>query len=275
MGKALQDVHLFVLAHPDDEIAFAPILSRLVRERRPVRLIYLTDGAAAGPVAAIRASESLEALRSLGIARSGACFAGGDAGIPDGRLYRHLDRALATLEDWAGSWSSVANVYSLAWEGGHPDHDAALVVAAAFASARGLVDRVRQVPFYRASHRLPPPLFAFHSSLPENGAVTTHALNRSERHLSVAMLRFYPSQWRSFVGLGPLMLWNSLMRSRFELQPLDVKRLFERPTARPLLYEYRYGLAFEEFAAAIAPFLDRHLKHGERTSTGLKRAGNA
>ena len=274
-GQGVAKCTSFVLAHPDDEIAFAPLLSRLVAEQESVRLIYLTDGAAAGPYASVRASESRAAIAHLGIAPDCAFFPGEDGSLPDGQLYLHLDRALDALEDWSRPWRSISGVYSFAWEGGHPDHDAALLVAAAFAARRNLVDHIWQAGFYRASDRFPPPLFTFRSILPQNGEAKAVALSARERRLPLALLRFYRSQWRTFVGLWPLIFWSSFAKPNFELQSLDPRRLFERPTLRPLLYEYRNGLAFEEFAAAVAPFLKAHLKDSDRAPIERKRVGNA
>jgi len=271
MSKALQDIHLFVLAHPDDEIAYAPLLSRRAREGKAVRLIYLTDGAAAGPYASVRAAESRAAIAHLGVAPECAFFPGLDESLPDGRLHLHLDRALSALEDWSRSWRSVAGIYGLAWEGGHPDHDASLLVAAAFAARRGIIDRLWQGAFYRASDRFPPPLFTFRSMLPQNGEATTLALSARERRLTLGLLRFYPSQWRTFVGLWPLIFWSSFARPNFELQRTIPRRLFERPTRMRLLYEYRNGLAYEDFAAAVAPFLAEHLADAAERNEAVGR----
>lgn len=259
MSTALQEIHLFVLAHPDDEIAFAPLLSRMAREGRAVRLVYLTDGAAAGPYASVRAAESRAAIGYLGIAPDCVFFPGLDDSLPDGRLHLHLDRALRALEDLSRRWRSVSGIYGLAWEGGHPDHDASLLVTAAFAARRGIIDRLWQGAFYRACDRFPPPLFTFRSILPRNGEATALPLSARERRLPLALLRFYPSQWRTFVGLWPLILWSTFAKPNFELQLLKPQRLFERPMPRRLLYEYRNGLAYDEFAAAVAPFLAEHL----------------
>ena len=258
MSKTPEDVNLFVLAHPDDEIVFSCLLERLVKNREAIRLIYLTDGAGRGSSVEVRKAESLRALQKLGIEPSWVSFAGADKGIPDGELYRHLDEALDAVTERAEIWHSIRNVYSLAWEGGHPDHDGALVVAAAFAASRDLSDRVWQVAFYRASDRLPPPLFALCSPLPANGAVRTLPFSILERLTSVTMMRFYPSQWRSFVGLAPAILWHWLT-GRFGLQKLSFDRLFERPSSRPLLYERRNEITFEEFATAAVPFLKANL----------------
>ena len=182
-GNAPKDVHLFVLAHPDDEIAFAPLLHRSVREQKPVRLVYLTDGAAPGMSSTVRERETVNALGHLGIHRSAVYFAGSECGIPDGQLCRHLDQAFEALEKAAADWKSVAAIYSFAWEGGHPDHDAALVVAAAFAASRRLETSVWQVPFYRASDRWPAPMFTLGSPLTENGKVVSLPLTARERRL--------------------------------------------------------------------------------------------
>jgi hypothetical protein len=49
-------------------------------------------------------------------------------------LVEHLDRALALLESRVTE--PVDNVWCLAWEGGHQDHDASHLVAVAFAARR-------------------------------------------------------------------------------------------------------------------------------------------
>ena len=141
-ARSAQGLTLFVLAHPDDELAFAPILHRLARAQQPVRLIYLTDGAAPFASAALRNAESAAALAWLGIDPSSLWFAGSEIGIADGQLYRHLPSALDAIEQRVPADSAIAAIYTLAWEGGHPDHDAAHIVAAAFAAARGCEDRL-------------------------------------------------------------------------------------------------------------------------------------
>jgi LmbE family N-acetylglucosaminyl deacetylase len=274
-SNAAKDVHLFVLAHPDDEIAFAPLLSRLVRQQEEVRLIYLTDGTGLGSAAAVRGSETIAALDQIGLPASSAYFAGSDQHIHDGKLYLELDRALQALEQWSRSWASIADIYSFAWEGGHPDHDAALVVAAAFANSRGLANRVWQAPFYRAPDRLPAPMFTVASPLADNGTVVTIPVTARERRLPAALMRFYPSQLKSFLGLGPFILWRALTARTFGLQRLDLARLRERPTRQPLLYERRNGVRFDEFRAAALPFLQAHLDAGGQRPVGELRASPA
>jgi LmbE family N-acetylglucosaminyl deacetylase len=273
MSKTPEDVHLFVLAHPDDEIAFAPLLDRLVRERRLVRLIYLTDGAARGASAATRQRETLAALRHLGIDSSAVYFAGTESKIPDGQLCRHFETAFDGLKRWAAHWKSVAQIYSFAWEGGHPDHDAALVVAAAFAGSRALDGHVWQVPFYRASDRWPAPMFTLGSPHAENGEVVRLSLTARERRLPAELIRFYPSQWRSFVGLAPFIIWRSLTRRSFTMQRLDPRRLRDRPTKKLLLYGKRDGVTVDELLSETVRFLDAHTPARRKSRPAPRRAG--
>jgi len=255
--KFTEDANLFILAHPDDEVAFAPIIDRLVREQKPVRIVYLTDGRSGG-LPAVRNAETVRALASLGVEASDLCFAGHEIGIADGQLYRHFHHALEAVEDWCRSFESIARIHTLAWEGGHPDHDGAHVVAAAFAATRGLSDRVWQVPFYRASDTWPAPVFTLNSPLPENGPMVSFSLLPREKWLPVRLIRFYRSQWRSFAGLAPLMLWHALTRRALGMQRVNYQRLAERPTARPLLYEVRNGVSCDDFLAEAASFLAIH-----------------
>lgn len=252
-GKSSDDYTLFILAHPDDEIVFAPLIDRLVREAKPVRLAFMTDGRSGG-LPAVREAETVRALASLGVDQTDLLF--GD--IADGQLHCNLRRALEAVERWCGSLRSIARIYTLAWEGGHPDHDGAHLVAAAFAASRGLGDRVRQVAFYRASDKWPAPMFTVRSPLPANGPVDSITLSSGERWLPVRLIRFYRSQWRSFVGLAPFMLWHAITRRSFEMQPLNPRRLTERPTVRPLLYELRNGMSGKDVLAAAEAFLADH-----------------
>jgi hypothetical protein len=134
-----------------------------------------------------------------------------------------------------------------------------LVVAAAFAVRRGAEGGVWQVPFYRALELAPPPFFAIGSPLPENGEVVRLKLTARERRLPPALIRFYRSQWRSFVGLGPAIAWHGLTQASLPMQRLDPARLHQRPAQKLLLYG-KGGLATaDEFLAEAKAFLDAHL----------------
>src|ERR1700759_525793 len=94
----LRGERLLVLApHPDDEaIGCGGLIALHLAERRQVRVVIATDGAAATQAAdpdAYRAQREQESLRGL------ALLAGSDARMPQVDFLRHPDRQLAAQQD--------------------------------------------------------------------------------------------------------------------------------------------------------------------------------
>ncbi len=253
-GPAEGETKLILLAHQDDEIAFAPLLARFKSAGAPVRVIYLTDGGAGRAAPGVRSRESTRALASLGVQPSEISFLGNELSVPDGLLFQYLSRAFGELEAQCESIRAFGEIYTLGWEGGNPDHDAAHVIAMALAIARNRVGRAWQVPFYRAIDR-GPPLFCLFAPLPENGPVHHLPLTWPEARLRAGLMRFFPSQWRPFAGLGPGLLWHAVTSPVLKMQRMCLGRIWERPMAGPLLYEARTGVSFSQFSERSTAFL--------------------
>jgi LmbE family N-acetylglucosaminyl deacetylase len=232
---ASHGVSIFLLPHQDDELFLAPIIKDAKQLRFPVVVVYLTDGAA-GARPDIRNAESRQVLRALGVdVAQEVVFLGQEIGVPDGFIDQHFVRIHRALVELAGRYSGVTAIYAPAWEGGHPDHDAAHTLAVGLCSACGVGTLAFQVPFYRKS---PYPLLslAVWAPLPANGPVAWISVGRRERLKTFLMIRFFPSQLKYFVNLGPLMLVNIMTRSGVPLQRATLARLRERPTQNRLLY---------------------------------------
>lgn len=246
-----------MLAHQDDEFAVSTRIARELASGHRVACVFLTDGAARGCAPARRDAESLRALRRLGVDPGWVRFPGGPGRVPDGRLPLHLGRGLALLEQ-AVQGLGIRRIYTLAYEGGHQDHDAAHLIALAFARRHGLLERTWQAPMYHGAGR-PGRLFRVHAPLRENGRPLERRLGRAEalRHALLALS--YPSQWRTWLGLFPGFAWSRGLRRREWLQPVDRAAFRRRPHAGPLLYERLFGFAYEEFAAAARRDLGEHL----------------
>jgi LmbE family N-acetylglucosaminyl deacetylase len=240
---------LCVFAHQDDEYG---ILSRIAREcRRGRRVVcaFLTDGAAYGP-SAVRDAESRSVLAHAGVAPDDVLLLGSGHGVPDGRLVEHLDRALALLED-AVSELPIAEVLTLAWEGGHQDHDAAHLVGVVIAQRRGVP--CREYPLYRGA----PYGFRVLSPL-RRGGVTTR-LGWREGFDAWRLAWRYRSQRRTWLGLLGESFVRLVVLRREVIQDADPARLLQPPHARPLFYERRFRFPWERFAAAARPFIAAHL----------------
>ena len=204
---------LFVLAHQDDELAAATRILHLVRAGTIVHCAYLTNG---GVSSKARDAESRAALATLGVRN--AHFLGSAHGIPDGVLIEHADAALALLER-AMNGIALDEIYTLAWEGGHQDHDAAHLIAVAFAARRNLLERTWEFPLYHG-HRSR--FFRVLSPLANGRAWTRRALALRDGLASALLCRFYTSQRKTWMGLLPEALLKLVVLRRECLRLVDV-----------------------------------------------------
>jgi LmbE family N-acetylglucosaminyl deacetylase len=245
---------LFVFAHQDDEVAAASRILFELESGTGVHCVFLTDGA--GRVGTeIRNRESLAVLTSLGVPPDRIGFIGSEIPIADGTLVEHLDVALERLDDRIRD-VNVGTIYCLAWEGGHQDHDAAQLVAAAFAKRRGLLDRCFELPLYNG-RALPGPLFRVLSPLPAPDWQRRRLSFRQAFRLSFLGWR-YRSQRSSWIGLIPAGFLKLAVFRREWIRHVDPARFRSRPHRGSLFYERRFRFPYEQFVRASSAFIDAH-----------------
>ncbi|HJQ37168.1 MAG TPA: PIG-L family deacetylase [Thermoanaerobaculia bacterium] len=225
---------LFVLAHQDDEIAFAPRMRHLLRGGWELSVAYLTNGIRPE----VRDDEARAALACIGVDLARVRF----FGFPDGSLLDHLEEALALLQPIA----DVHEVYCLAWEGGHQDHDASHLVAVAFAMQRKIP--CFELPLYHG--RGTPGQFFRSFSIFGDGWVGRRITWR-ENLDAMRLCRFHPSQRRTWLMLLPGMV----MRRHEWMRPVSLDRLRAKPHAGRLYYERRFNVSWEEFEAKSRSFV--------------------
>jgi LmbE family N-acetylglucosaminyl deacetylase len=240
---------LCVFAHQDDEYGILARIARECRAGRRVVCAFLTNGAAYGP-SSVRDEESRSVLTDAGVKEEDILFLGSRHGIPDGLLVEHLDRALSMLAEAVRSMD-VAEIVTLAWEGGHQDHDAAHLVAVAL--AQRLQRPCREYPLYRGGR------YGFRalSPLRSGGVVTRLRLREGLGAWSVAWR--YRSQRRTWLGLLGGSFLRLVVLRREVLHDVDPTHLLHPPHARPLFYERRFRFPWERFAATAEPFVAARL----------------
>ena len=237
---------LFVFAHQDDEIAGATRMLRARRDGDHILCAYLTDGAFRVP-ATIRNEESRRALSRLGV--TDILF----ATFPDGNLPEHVNEALAFLESHV---AEVDEVYTLAWEGGHQDHDAAHLVALAFAQRRGLP--CREMPLYNG-YRSPGSLFRVMH--PIGDGWTSRRVSLADGLRVVGLLPLYRSQRKTWLGLLPETFLKLVITRREFVRETDAQRLASKPHDGSLFYERRFGYPNERFVRATAVLIASMTRH--------------
>lgn len=226
---------LFVFAHQDDEIAAASRIRLHVGRGDDVRCVYLTNGASRVS-GAVRNLESLRVLEHLGVRDVGFHE------IADGFLPEHLVDALSSLDG-----EQADEVVTLAWEGGHQDHDAAHLVAAVFAHNRGIT--CTEVPLYNGEGTSGP---FFRVAHPVGDGWTSRRITQREKFANALLCRFYRSQRMTWLGLMPFLL---VAPPREFTRRADLDRARSRPHRGPLLYERRFRYPYDRFAPLAQAFL--------------------
>jgi LmbE family N-acetylglucosaminyl deacetylase len=248
---------LFVLAHQDDEVMISPRLAREAEAGHRVHCVFLTNGRGVrGVPPAVRDEESSRILASLGVTRADVHFAGTARDIDDLRLIDHLDEALGLLEDAVGS-QPIRRIFTLAWEGGHPDHDAVHAIALAFAARRGLLGRTWQFPAYHGRN-LPWKLFRVVTPLQRGTRRFQRRLRPGEALRHSLLCWRYASQRRSWLGLFPELAVQRGLRRREVLDAVDLRALLRPPHEGALLYERLFGASWSRVGARVASFASTH-----------------
>ncbi len=243
-------VTLFVFAHPDDEFFCVPFIVDAVRSGHIVRCVYLTDGAWGGQSAARRMSESLRVLARYGVDSAEVYFLGESRSIPDGSLHRHLVAAYQAILPLVRP--PLTSIYTMAWEGGHQDHDAAHAM---------VLQLLREIPTLHAyqfalynAFGCPRPWFRVMTPMDVNGPVENRALSMREVADMISNGFRYPSQWKTWAALLPFAAWRLITRRCVSRQRLSSCRIRERPHEGSLLYERRDNATYPEVKEYIDIF---------------------
>ena len=240
---------LVFLAHNDDEYFVSAAIARERSAGTGVYVLYTTHGNAHGVPTGVREAESLAALASLDVSPTQVRHVGRECDVRDGTAHENLERLLDACRD---PFPGVAftRLLTVAWEGGHPDHDATYLIAAELAREWHLGHGLCEFPLY-TQVGAPPPLFRTMRSIPGRPDATTIRLLLSQRVRLFFLFRFYPSQWRSFAGLLPESAWRILVRGTQPLRLVNLETEPSRPHPGRLYYERRYGVTFETLMAAF------------------------
>jgi LmbE family N-acetylglucosaminyl deacetylase len=247
---------LCILAHQDDEVAMASRIWRRSREGCSVHCAFLTDGAGHGSDSAVRNAESRAVLTSLDVPNENILFLGTEHRLADGALFRNLDRGYGVLEE-ATRALPLDEILCLAWEGGHPDHDASHLIALAVARRRAILENTWQFSLYNGG-RSRGRLLRVMSPI-DGGDIRTHRLSPAEG-IRLGLLPFaYPSQRRTWLGLFPGAFLQFALLRRESTMGVSLEAPRDRPHEGRLFYERRFGVSFSEFQEATKAFRERYL----------------
>ncbi|MGO9327503.1 MAG: PIG-L deacetylase family protein [Steroidobacteraceae bacterium] len=250
---------VILLPHQDDEIGVFHVIDECVKAGRRLLVIYVTDGAWQRASTSIRNAESMTVLSRLGVAQDRIWFLGQECGVANQNLRLRLEEVHAALLARLSSGPEVSAIYTPAWEGGHPDHDAAALLAVALARRLGSEGKVRQYPMYSAYRCSRRPYTVF-NPIREAAPVINERIPLDRRIEHLALCWRYPSQMKTMLGLFPFILAHYARKGVQQYQHLDADIVTRRPHPGALLYERRSSLTWHKFEEDVRVFRTRHLQ---------------
>lgn len=253
---------VFLLAHFDDEYCALPLILQAQAAGEDCRFLYVADYRRPG-MAGRRLAETRAFLAAYGVPAERVRHVGLGSGVFDGAVAEAIPAALARLRETLAELPPVTRFVTLAWEGGHPDHDCCAAMTVILANERGGLP-ISQFGLYNG-RRFPRPFYRACSPIPENGPVTRVPMAAGQWLKWIAAVRFFPSQTWNWLGLWPSMFMTFAQNGGFFCQTLDPGRTGERPHAGRLHYEWMFKTPYARVRAAVDAALAAQVAGRPRT----------
>ena len=226
--------NLYVFAHQDDEVFALPVISRQIQSGEDVYCIFLTDGEGRDTPFARRRAESLMALGWIGVPPDHIFFLADTSRIADLRLVEFLDDGFVYVLN-AAQRVIPDKIFVLAAEGGHPDHDCVVAIALKVSRYLGFDVVVREIAAYRAGPFFWPVRVASISRV--RGLDGEVRLGPKDFIMILRGIMYFPSQWRTWSVLGPLLLLSLASHRRISFTAALESVLVSPPPTKKFLYE--------------------------------------
>ena len=244
---------VFFLAHCNDEFGIYEDIRIHVVKKIPFHIAYLTSSNLNKVNSNIRENESLSALKMLGVKRSQVSFIGNKLSIPDLALKDHLINAFIRCKLLIKKLNNVNTIYTHAYEGGHPDHDALNFLCSKLILTSKSKIVGWQFPLY-CGPGLIGPLFYLFKPLKSNGKVTKKIIKAANIRLYLKLIFIYKSQFRTFFGLFPFYLMHMIFIKNAIAQRINPIRNYSKPHKGKLLYERRKMCNFSNLKLRMNEF---------------------
>ena len=233
---------VFLLSHCDDEIFLLPFLLEPSSEST---LIFFTTRKSVSEDSDLRKSEAIRANQFLNRYQSiKTIFLVPE--IRDGLI--HKDFNIDNFEFLEGMiiQEKPAEIVTLAFEGGHQDHDSVEVIARILCEKHGI--KLASCPAYRST-KFSRKLFTVMNS----GLVTQRVSVRRFLTLSVAIriIAIYRSQIKTWIGLAPFIL---LRYAIFSFDFCRVRPTLEVTSVERCFYESRARAVQDEVVSSLRGF---------------------
>jgi len=248
---------IVLLPHQDDEIAIYHELEKIRLLGQPLLIMFLTTNTDL-VISRKRINESSMVLKRLGFDDSQIIDIGTVGGFFDGKLCQNIescfDIIVRVIEKTVSSRSF--DFISPGYEGGHPDHDAAYLLASAL---KKKYPRSRQKSFYLYNNSANLyPFFSIFKPIDKRNIVE-EMIPVLRRLFYLNLICKYRTQWTTFLGLMPFIVLFYILKGS---QVMTIEERFsslERPHSGRLYYECRGFMSFDQFVLYCRDFVIRKI----------------
>ncbi len=244
-----------LFAHPDDEFFVLNRISDYIQAKHQIHCLYTTTGVKIEMDPYQRIKETKTVLSKLGMSPEKIISLGIEENIPLSSCYLSLNKVYEACKKRIET-QPPHEIMIPTWEGGHVDHDATHLIGKALSLSFPDVQTVTEFPLYN-SFGLPHPFFRVMTFPIKNSAINFRRIPWIQAMKNFLKVRFYSSQWKTFVGLGPGLFFRLvLQRKEPTLNSFGFFRDYtQRPHHGKLFYESRFKVTFQNFLAGTKPFI--------------------
>lgn len=212
-------MNVLIVPHQDDELFILPEISSRISLGENFKVIYLTNGQYKHHLPEIRASESIKVLKSLGINSKDVYFIGHDLGVKDATVYRNLKVLYSSLKETLGGFQrDIVRIYVPAYEGGHHDHDATnFLVRTWLMSSRSNAELFQYYLYNDYGCKYLP--YKINNPVEAVSYCCNFSLAQGLKTLVATFC--YRSQWLTFLGLMPYIIYNYIFLRRLLFTVVD------------------------------------------------------
>lgn len=196
---------LFIMPHPDDEVAIVGRIKKYLEEQKNIHCVWITDGNLSADKE-IRQQESIKVMNLLKVPRENLHF----LNFPDGKCIYNLNNIVDLLTKIMEE-IKAEEVYTTAYEGGHPDHDSINFCVNNVAKKLNII--AYEFPMY---NKYKVPFGRFGKLVPANTKTLFTDSKWQGLRLKLKTVAIHKSQWGS---LFPFILFNVDKKEPYRLIP--------------------------------------------------------
>jgi hypothetical protein len=246
----------YLLAHQDDEFGIFIKLEEDIKNNNTF-IFYLTSGEG-NKIKSItnskRDNESLKVLQKLGVKKKNIFFIGSKYGIEHNKLYLNINYIYKKILAITHSVGSPNSIVTHSWEGGHEDHDASNLIGRKIAKRFKITKKSYQFSLYNG-YNTSILYFKVFNPIVKYGA-KKFFINFKKRIFYIKLLFIYKSQFKTWIGLYPFIIFHYLFKGYNFIEKLNCDNLIKKPHSNKLLYERRKFCTFEKFKSKTKFFLN-------------------